>query len=713
MDSSPDPLQQAIALQGVESSQQEHEPKPSSSSPDHQPHLSSNGHPQPDQRKQGRYHEQGDAADDDDLVVFDASSITSPQASTLARMSVESLSFGYRDHLLPLSLSGDPDESWEAASYGDREGSIAATSRSARSNSSIRSRRVRLREPEKSMGLVDGIALTVGVQVGSGIFSSPGVVTLNTGSIGASLVVWLLSGILAWTGASSYAELGASIPLNGGAQAYLNYSFGPLSAFLYAWSALVALKPGSGAIVATIFGEYVARMIFHATSSASDHPHEQGLEGIPGWSIKLIACSVMTLITVLHAFSSKLGTRMQIATTSVKVTLIAVPILSIVQAARGKVPETSSLAFSSIPNLFKGSSTSPSSYALALYSGLWAFDGWDQSSFIAGEMKRTERDLPRVIHASLAIVLCAFLAAVTSYFVVLPSQLVKRTNTVALDFGSAIFGTTGGILFAFLVAFSCFGALNGQVYTTSRLISASSREGYLPRLFGDIHGWTRTPLWALGLQWLLTLLFILFGSGFASLVNFYGVCSWFFYFVTVLGLLVLRVKEPHLARPYRTWLSTPIVFAAVALFLLLMPVVSAPMEALAALGFILAGVPVYFMTQGQGRAKVPEMWGGLLGKLMGGRGKPEVAEREEGLDMMTRRGRGRGGSRGTGFREEAIGEGREEGGLGGRGGRGVGVRVEMEEEGEEEEAVEMLPKRSIDSEEGDEVKDEKRSERVG
>ena len=147
--------------------------------------------------------------------------------------------------------------------------------------------------------------------------------------------------------------------------------------------------------------------------------------------------------------------------------------------------------------------------------------------------------------------LVIFLSAVTSYFVVLPPDLVKRTNTVALDFGSAIFGTTGGIIFAFLVAFSCFGALNGQVYTTARLISAASREGYLPTLFGDVNRWTRTPLAALLLQVVLIILFIVFGSGFASLVNFYGVCSWTFYLATVLGLLVLRIKEPNLTRPYK------------------------------------------------------------------------------------------------------------------------------------------------------------------
>ncbi|KAJ3538438.1 hypothetical protein NMY22_g5163 [Coprinellus aureogranulatus] len=97
---------------------------------------------------------------------------------------------------------------------------------------------------EKSVGLVNGIALIVGLQIGSGIFSSPGVVIANTKSVGASLLVWLASGVLAWTGASSFAELGSAIPQNGGAQAYLAYAYGPLTSYLFAWTAIIALKPG-------------------------------------------------------------------------------------------------------------------------------------------------------------------------------------------------------------------------------------------------------------------------------------------------------------------------------------------------------------------------------------------------------------------------------------------------------------------------------------
>lgn len=222
-------------------------------------------------------HDEVEDDDEDGPVVFDANSVqlasaASPQGSpqsvrsaSTARASFESVGFGYRDHLLPLSLSGDDDYDDGGSSYGSGPSSGAMGYGMPEGNVGARSRRSsggRVRREERRMTLVDGIALTVGVQIGSGIFSSPGVVTLNTGSVGSSLIVWLLSGVLAWTGASSFAELGAAIPLNGGAQAYLNvslnlhsaftgsafahnlkqYAFGPLSAYLFAWSAIVCLK---------------------------------------------------------------------------------------------------------------------------------------------------------------------------------------------------------------------------------------------------------------------------------------------------------------------------------------------------------------------------------------------------------------------------------------------------------------------------------------
>lgn len=137
----------------------------------------------------------------------------------------------------------------------------------------------------------------------------------------------------------------------------------------------------------------------------------------------------------------------------------------------------------------------------------------------------------------------------------------------------------------------------GLFFTGSHLIYAAGRERFLPSLFGRLHKTRKTPLNAALLQAAVTICFILIGGGFRSLINFAVVASWAFYFLTVLGVVILRIKEPSLDRPYRTWITTPLIFCGVALFLLCMPVIAAPWETIAVLGFVLSGIPVYYIAR--------------------------------------------------------------------------------------------------------------------
>ncbi|KAF8320042.1 L-methionine transporter [Clavulina sp. PMI_390] len=453
---------------------------------------------------------------------------------------------------------------------------------------------------ERTVGLAGGIALVVGSQIGSGIFSAPGVVIADVKSVGAALTVWLISGVLAWTGASSFAELGSMIPLNGGAQAYLAYSYGPLVSYLYTWTAISLLKPCSAAIISLVFGEYLCRIMFHATQ-ADALPNE-----IPEWAIKITAFVAITLVTVINIASNRLGSRANVLFTVLKVgALVAVLVLGLIQIARGKT--SSSLT----EPMFSGTSSNPSSFALALYSGLWqvppdndsiqkshmAFDGWDQSNLIAGELKSAEKTLPRVIHISMAVVLTLYLAANVAYFAVLEKATVGLSNTVAMDFGRDLFGSIGAVVFSIVVAISSFGALSAGGFASARVVYVAGQEGYLPKMFGQLHSSRKTPVNALLLNMALASVFIAVGGGFRTLVNVLGVAAWGFYFLTVVGLLILRVTEPRLERPYKTWIITPVAFSAVALFLLLMPVFAAPMEALSAVGFVAVGVPLYYATR--------------------------------------------------------------------------------------------------------------------
>lgn len=373
------------------------------------------------------------------------------------------------------------------------------------------------------------------------------------------------------------------------------------------------MKSSSAAIIATIFGEYITRVLLHLLGDGETGFHKLSPSDLPNWLVKLMASLALFLVLSIHAFHPWIGPRIQMTFTFIKMgLLLSISIIAIVQACRDHMPVESKEAFSSLGHFMSGSTTDLGRYALALYSGLWAYDGWDQATFVAGEMKDPSRALSLALPMSTVTVTILFLTTVISYFVLLSPTTVIRTNSVALDFGLTAIGDTGAIVFALLVALSCFGALNAHMYTYCRLTAAAGREGFLPEVVGRTSSRFGTPLNALLLSSTLAYIFVVLGSGFASLVNFSGVCTWFWYGTTVMGLLILRWKEPHLHRPYRAWLSTPILFVAVCTYLLIMPIFSAPWEAFAAFSFIALGCPLYYITQPHARSfltnYIPRAW---------------------------------------------------------------------------------------------------------
>ncbi len=225
-------------------------------------------------------------------------------------------------------------------------------------------------EKHKTLTYLNGLGLIIGLIIGSGIFSSPSQVNSNVGSPGAALIVWAVAGVLAWTGGASYAELGGAIPLNGGSQAYLSKILGELAGFLFTWVAVLVLKPGSAAIISIIMGEYLVRAVIGADA-----------ETISPWVTKGMGLAGLFLVTFVNCVSTRFATRVNDALMFLKfIALIGVTVLGIVVAATG-------FSYSEEPNLdwkthrwFEGTSNDLTHWAVALYAGLWAYDGWDNVS---------------------------------------------------------------------------------------------------------------------------------------------------------------------------------------------------------------------------------------------------------------------------------------------------------------------------------------------
>jgi hypothetical protein len=222
-------------------------------------------------------------------------------------------------------------------------------------------------EKHKTLTYLNGLSLIVGLIIGSGIFSSPSQVNMHAGSPGAALIVWLVAGVLAWTGAASYAELGGAIPLNGGAQVYLAKILGELAGFLFTWVAVLVLKPGSAAIIAIIMGEYLVRAVIGAEA-----------ETVNPWINKAVALVGLTIVTFLNCVSTRLGTRINDMLMFLKfVALLGVTVIGIVVAATGfSTTGEANRDWKDHP-WFEGTNMDASAWAVALYAGLWAFDGWD------------------------------------------------------------------------------------------------------------------------------------------------------------------------------------------------------------------------------------------------------------------------------------------------------------------------------------------------
>ena len=212
-----------------------------------------------------------------------------------------------------------------------------------------------------------------------------------------------------------------------------------------------------------------------------------------------------------------------------------------------------------------------------------------------------------------------------AYIFVLPQSVITSSNTIAVKFGSVVFGPVGSLVLALIVGGSCFGALNAQTFTSGRLVYAAGKEGFLPsllghigmpgsevdepvnrfqrkswasraltRIFGDQDGGLGfTPINALLANVLLTTVYVIVGE-FGTLLTFSGVAAYGFHFLTVLGLIVLRVREPYLERPYRSWITTPIIFCCVSLFLITRAILGKPAQVIIVIAFVVAGVPVYF-----------------------------------------------------------------------------------------------------------------------
>ncbi|XP_071784716.1 b(0,+)-type amino acid transporter 1-like isoform X4 [Asterias amurensis] len=428
---------------------------------------------------------------------------------------------------------------------------------------------------KRQVGLISGIALIVGTMIGSGIFVSPKGVLTQTESVGMSLIVWLLCGLLSVMGALSYAELGTIIPKSGGEYYYLKDTFGNPFGFLFAWVSILMIKPSSLAIIALSFAEYVTEPFFGAECEK------------PITTVKLMAAICIILIVFINCASVKWATAVQNFFTAAKlIALVIIIIVGFIKLFQGNIQYlTPSTAFA-------GSSGNVFAYGIAFYQGLWAYDGWNQLNYITEELINPYRNLPLAIIIGIPLVTGLYILVNIAYFTVMSPEELLQSGAVAVTFANRTLGVMAWIM-PVAVAFSTFGAANGTCFTAGRLTFVAAREGHMVEILSMVHVKRYTPFPALVFQSLIAILMLLPGD-FESLVNYFSFAAWMFYGGTVLALLVLRYRHPDWHRPIKVPILIPIIVLIASVYLVIAPIIDQPaLEYLFAFLFILAGLIFY------------------------------------------------------------------------------------------------------------------------
>ena len=446
-----------------------------------------------------------------------------------------------------------------------------------------------IEEPQlrRELGFYDGIGIVVGIMIGSGIFASPGTALSAAGSPALALAAWALAAVLVAVASLAYSELGAMLPRAGGDAEYLRAAYGERAAFCFVWANFWVLKPGSQALIATIFGEYAARALLGAAAGRA--------------AARALAVAAVVALTALNMRGVRATANTMNALTAAKVCLL-VALFCGGAAHAASAPRALRDNFARARDGFDAASPAAwGGFGRAMIACLWAFDGWADLGSLAEELRAPERLLPRVIAASVVGVGALYLVANAAYFSVLSADAIEDSSAVAIDFARALGGGNGAAaraaraLVAGGVALSTLGACNGSMMTGGRVFYAVARDGQIPRAFAALNA-RGAPARVLAAQggWCVALL-LTPGADFGALLDYFGPASWVFYALTGSAALTLRRTRPELPRPFRMPLFPlpPILVGAMALALAASSLARSPAYCALALGFCATALPVH------------------------------------------------------------------------------------------------------------------------
>jgi APA family basic amino acid/polyamine antiporter len=429
------------------------------------------------------------------------------------------------------------------------------------------------RLPPSSVGLArkltafDATMIVMGGIIGAGIFRNPAVVAQHLTAPSRMLGVWVVGGLIALTGAFVYAELAQRRPEVGGQYAYIRDAFHPMVAFLYGWGLLLVTQTGGMAAVAMTFADYFREL--------------------SGLNVDRAVIAVVTLLilTVINCLGVRAGSNVQSTLMVMKIVAI-LALIGFGLSALGLNPE---------PAVAESREPRAESFSAAMVPVLFAYGGWQTASFVSGEMKNPERDLPRGLLFGVLGVIVLYVAVSTLCVLVLGPEELARTSTPASDVMRRAMGDNGARLMAAGIAVSTVGFLSQGMLTAPRVYYAMARDGLFFKRVGSLNPRTQAPVVAIALQGVWASIIVLFFGVYGPVLNYVVSLDAVFFGLTGAALLVFRRRDPAavkgMAMPGHPW-STGI-FVLAFWTLALSTIVQFPKDAGMGVLLLLLGVPVY------------------------------------------------------------------------------------------------------------------------
>ena len=449
----------------------------------------------------------------------------------------------------------------------------------------------------RGLTLTAAVMIVAGSMIGSGIFRKPASMADQLGSPELLIFVWVAAGIVTFIGALCNSEVSGMINVTGGQYIYFKKMYGDFTSFIYGWSNLSVIQSGSQAAIAYAFAEYTGYFIKYPQAPQSIQniafymPMVGNIHPFVDLGTKITAILIIIFLSGVNYIGVVFGGRVQTVVTYLKIfTLLAISF-----ALLGFGNGNTSNIYTHFTMPVRTAAGLIAALGLSFSGAFWAYDAWNNVTFVSGEIKDARRNVPLALLYGTLIVISVYVLINIAFLYVMPIGEMAKSPLVAATAAEKIFGTSGASLISIAVIISTFGALNGNILATTRVPFAMARERLFFKSLGNVHPRFGTPYISLIVQGIWSCVLVLSGS-FDTITDYVMFASWLFYLLGAYGVFVLRKKMPDAPRPYKVWgyPYTPAIFVVAASLFLVVSIVSDTQNAMMGLILICTGLPFYF-----------------------------------------------------------------------------------------------------------------------